>query len=114
MIPVADITPDYAYYTTAYHGKMNEDTFTASLSDAVYEVESRIWDKADISPYLDRCKMAVCAIAEAVGNSSSRLRSFTSGKTSESYDAPPFSMSAEAAVKRYLGNTGILRGGKWL
>jgi hypothetical protein len=110
-----DITPDYSFYATVYRGHhLDEQGFAAPLCDAAAEVEARIWPGAVLTQeHIMRAKMAVCSIAEAIAGVS-RLRSYTSGKTSEHFDAPPFSMTAEAAVRRYLGNTGVLKFGRWL
>jgi hypothetical protein len=109
-----DITPDYAFYRDEYHGRMPALDFEAALADSVAEVASRIWRRADLAPHLDSCKMAVCAVAEAVGNPERRVRSYTAGKVSETFSAAPFSLKAEAAVKRYLSGKGVLKGGQWL
>jgi hypothetical protein len=111
-----DITPDFTFYEDVYHGRgLDAETFASVLMDSVAEVESRLMYGAVLDEDIaKRCKMAVCAIAEAAGNPDSRLRSYTAGKTSQTFSAPPFSMRAEAAVRRYLSNTGVLKGGRWL
>ncbi|MCL2504419.1 MAG: hypothetical protein FWE94_07510 [Coriobacteriia bacterium] len=115
MFSAEDITPDYEFYIDGYHGRMDEPTFEQSVVDATYEVESRLWLGATLTDsQAQRCKLAVCAIADAVGNAAARLRSYTAGKVSETFEAPPFSLSAEAACKRYLANTGLLKKGRWL
>ena len=115
MTRTGDITPDFAFYEGIYKGhRLDEQGFDELLSDAVAEVECRIRPDAVLSDEnRQRAKMAVCSIVEAASGAS-RLHSYTSGKTSEAFDAPPFSMSAEAAVKRYLGSSGVLKWGRWL
>ena len=113
MIGTIDISPSYEFYATEYHGHMDIDTFEEALPDALVEVEGRIWPKADIESSLISCKMAVCAVAELLGDPNKRVTSYTVGRVSETRTLP-FSMTSEAAIKRYLGHTHILRGGQWL
>ncbi len=108
------IEPDYAFYTTSYHGTMDEASFMAALSDAVAEVSYAVWPGANLSPYETRVKMAVCAVADAVGNPERRRTSYTAGKVSESYGDAGFSLTAEAGIRRWLSGIGILKWGRWL
>lgn len=107
------IEPDYAYYTSTYHGTMGETEFLAQVPDALAEVSYYIWPHSDLMPYKDRIKMAVCAVADAAGNPERRRTSYSAGEVSESYTAG-FSLTAEAAVKRWLAGTNLLKRGKWL
>ena len=116
MRSLDDITPDYSFYKETYRGKrLEHDAFDEALIDSVAEVDSRIREGADLdADTTERAKMAVCSICEAVADASTRIRSLSVGKTSETYDAPPYSMSAAATVRRYLGTSGVLKGGQWV
>lgn len=106
--------PDYAFYSGTYHGTMTEAAFTSALADATAEVGYAIYDRADLEPVADRVRMAICSVADAVGNSERRQTSYKAGDVSESYTTAGFSLTAEAAIKRWLGGTGVLKWGKWL
>lgn len=112
-----DITPDYGFYTDEYHGHMAEEEFESSLPDALEDVEWRIWPGADVSgeSLLRKCRMAVCAVCELVGNPERSRTSYHAGDVSETFgEAAPFSLRSEAVVNRYLGNSGVLKRGRWL
>jgi ribosomal protein S12 methylthiotransferase accessory factor YcaO len=110
---ITDITPDYVFYAEKYHGRAAEEDFTAALTDAVYEVSARLRDDVVLDEDTsERAKFAVCAIVDALARPA--RTAYTAGKTSETFTAPPFSLSAEAAVKRYLGGLRVLKGGRWL
>lgn len=115
VFDLEDIAPTYEFYTDTYHGHMNKETFVSSLSDALAEVEYYIWPLADIEPHVSRIQKAVCAVAEIIGNPEKLLTSYTAGEVREEFDkGAGYSLSAEAAVRRYLANTGILKRGRWL
>lgn len=115
MVNLTDIAPDHEFYSTTYHGRMKSKVFDASLSDAVAEVEYYIWPHADIEPHTDRIKMAICAVAEIIGNPSKTRTSYTAGEVREEFaNGAGYSLTAEAAVRRYLAGTGILKRGRWL
>jgi len=112
-----DIAPSYAFYTDEYHGHMSEEDFESALPDALADVEWRIWPGADVSgaSLLAKCRMAVCAVVELVGNPDRTRTSYHAGDVSETFGAAaPFSLRSEAVVRRYLGNAGILKEGRWL
>lgn len=115
MIRNVDIEPDYAFYTDTYHGRMAEADFESALPDALAEVERRVYEPraATLAEHVDAAKMAVCAVAELIGDPSRRRKSYSAGKVSETFEAP-FSMTAEAAVARYLGRYDVLKHGRWL
>lgn len=108
------IEPDYAFYTTSYHGTMDEASFMAALSDAVAEVSYAVWPRADLSPHEESVKLAICSAADAIGNPERRRKSYTAGKVSESYGDAGFSLTVEAGIRRWLSGTGILKWGRWL
>lgn len=114
MIDLVDIAPDFEFYSSEYHGKMEQDTFDGVLSDAVAEVEYYIWPKADVEAHEKRIKMAICAVADVIGCPEKRRTSYTAGEVREEFSGAGYSLSAEAAVRRYLANTGILKKGQWL
>ena len=111
-----DIAPDFAFYQKVYRGKkLDTAGFEASLTDSIAEVEFRLRPGITLADdVIVRAKMAVCSICEAISDTQSRLRSYTAGKTSETFDAPPYSLTAEAAVKRYLSGCNVLKGGSWV
>lgn len=111
---LGNIEPDYQFYTDKYHGTMDEVTFMAALSDALAEVSYAVWPEADLGPYEQRVKMAVCAVADAIGNLEKRRTSYTASKVSESYGDAGFSLTAEAGIRRWLAGTGILKWGRWI
>lgn len=115
MVAGTDIKPDYEFYTGTYHGQMAEADFTSVLPDALAEVEDRLWPPAvnSIAAHVADCKMAVCAVAELIGNPAKRRTSYSAGKVSESFEMP-FSLTAEAAIVRYLGRFHVLARGAWL
>lgn len=108
------IEPDYAYYSDAYHGTLGEAAFAAALPDALAEVSYAVWPHADLAPCEERVKMAVCSVADAIGNPERRRTSYRASDVSESYDGPGFSLTAEAAIRRWLGGLGVLKRGRWL
>ncbi len=110
----ADITPDYAYYTDEYHGTMDEVSFMGALSDAVAEVGYALWPQADLTTHGDKVKHAICGVADAIANPEKRRRSYSAGKVREEYSDAGFSLTAEAAIRRYLAGTGVLKYGQWL
>lgn len=114
IIDLDDIAPDYEFYSDTYHGHMDKEDFESSLSDACAEVEYYIWPYADIEACEKRVKMAICAVADVIGNPEMRTRSYKAGEVSEEYGSAGYSLTAEAAVRRYLANTGILKRGHWL
>lgn len=115
MVDLTDIAPDYEFYSDTYHGKMKRAAFEAALSDALAEVEYYIWPLADIEPHESRIKKAVCAVAEIIGNPAKTRQSYTAGEVREEFAVGAgYSITAEAAVRRYLAGTGILKRGRWL
>ena len=102
IIDLDDIAPDYEFYSNTYHGHMGKEDFESSLPDACAEVEYYIWPYADIESCETRVKMAICAVADV-----------TAGEVREEFSAG-YSITAEAAVRRYLANTGVLKRGRWL
>ncbi len=113
IIDLDDIAPDYEFYSDTYHGHMDKEGFESSLSDACAEVEYYIWPYADIEACEKRVKMAICAVADIIGNPKKTRTSYTAGEVREEFSAG-YSITAEAAVRRYLANTGVLKRGRWL
>ena len=112
---VDSIAPDFAFYTERYHGTMSEQQFVVSIEDATAEVAYALYERANLEPVADRVRMAICAVADAVGNPERRAQtSYKAGDVSESFSDPGFSLTAEAAIKRWLGGTGVLKWGQWL
>lgn len=114
IINLDDIAPDYEFYSNQYHGHMDRDDFEASLSDATAEVEYYIWPYADIEGCTKRIQMAICAVTDVIGNPDKRTVSYTAGEVREEFGGAGYSLTAEAAVRRYLANTGVLKRGRWL
>lgn len=117
MIDLAPIAPDYEYYTDIYHGKMKQDAFGSSLVDAVAEVECYVRSNAtdaELEACALRIKNAICAVCDVMGNSDLRVTEYTAGEVRESYGSAGYSLTAEAAVRRYLAGTGLLKRGTWL
>ena len=108
------IEPDYGYYSETYRGTMGEDAFAGALPDALAEVSYAVWPGADLDPIEERVKMAVCSVADAIGNPERRRTSYKAGDVSECYGDAGFSLSAEAGIRRWLGGTGALKRGRWL
>lgn len=111
---VAGIAPDYDWYVANYHGSMDEAAFGAALMDAVAEVGYAVAPRADLAPHEAEVKMAVCSVADAIGNPEKRRTSYTAGKVSEAYGDPGYSLTAEAAIRRWLAGTGLLKRGRWI
>lgn len=109
-----DYTPDFAFYRDTYHGTMDEAAFVSALADATAEVGYAVYERANLEPVADRVRLAICSVADAVGNSERRQTSYKAGDVSESFSTAGFSLTAEAAIKRWLGGTGVLKWGKWL
>lgn len=108
------IAPDYGYYKDTYHGSMGEAAFTAALSDALAEVSYAVWPRADLAAHAERVKMAICSVADAIGNPERRVTSYTAGKVRQDFGNAGFSLTAEAGIRRWLGGTGVLKRGRWL
>ncbi len=109
-----DIEPDYGYYKSACHGTMGEAAFAAALPDALAEVAYAVRPSADLASIEERVKMAVCSVADAIGNPERRRTSDRASEVSESYGDAGFALTAEAAIRRWLGGTGALKRGRWL
>lgn len=115
MPGVFDIDVDYeTHYVGEYHGTMGQDDFDAALPDAQAEVDDAVWPYADLAPHEAKVRMAVCAVADLAGNPERRIKSYTAGKVREEYGTAGYSLTAAAAIKRWLGNTGVLKRGRWL
>ncbi len=117
MIDLAPIAPDYEYYANAYHGKMKQDAFESCFLDAVAEVECYIRSNAtdvELEACAPRVKNAICAVCDVMGNAELRVTEYTAGEVRESYGTAGYSLTAEAAVRRYLASTGLLKRGTWL
>lgn len=108
------IAPDWGYYSGVYHGSMGEAAFDAALPDALAEVSWAVWPGADLGPVENRVKMAVCSVADAIGNPERRRTSYRASDVSESYGDAGFALTAEAAIRRWLAGTGVLKRGRWL
>lgn len=108
------IEPDYKFYGSNYHGTMDEAAFTAALSDALAEVSYAVRADINLAPHEARVKMAVCAVSDAIGNQEKLRSSYKAGDVSENFRRPGYSLSAEAAIRRWLAGTGILKRGRWL
>lgn len=113
IVDLDDIAPDYEFYSNTYHGHMGEEDFESSLPDACAEVEYYIWPYADIEACEKRVKMAICAVADVIGDPKKTRTAYTAGEVREEFSAG-YSITAEAAVRRYLANTGVLKRGRWL
>lgn len=115
MLKLFDIEVDYEKdYVKDYHGTMSEATFESSLLDAQAEVDYAIWPGADLTEHECNVKMAICAVADIIGNPKIRRKSYTAGKVSESFSTAGFALTSSAAIKRWLGNTNVLKHGRWL
>lgn len=117
MIDLAPIAPDFEYYTDTYHGKMKQAVFESCLIDAVAEVECYVRSNAtdtELEACETRIKNAICAVCDVMGNSELRITEYTAGEVRESYGSAGYSLTAEAAVRRYLAGTGLLKRGTWL
>ena len=110
---LGDIAPDFEFYSSVYHGTMGEAAFATALPDAIAEVSYAVWPRADFAPHEARIKSAVCAVADCIGNSDRNRTSYRAGDVSESYN-PGFSLTAEASIRRWLANTGLLKHGRWI
>lgn len=108
------IEPDHAYYSDEYRGPLESAEFYSALPDAIAEVSAAVWPGADLAAIEDRVKMAVCAVVDAIGNVESRVTSYKAGDVSQSYGSAGFSLTSEAAIRRWLGGTGSLKRGRWL
>lgn len=110
------IAIDYAYYTDVYGGdSIPAEAFRARCRDAAAYVDDltlgRITDALP-GAVLDKCRMAVCAVAEAYQRETQggEVASETAGKWSRTFatsGTTPAQRRREAAA-RYLGATGLL------
>ena len=111
------IEPDFEFYSKSYRGRMGQAEFEAALPDALAEVDWAVWPGADLSPFEDRVKMAVCSVADAaasaLGGSGPRT-SYTADDVSESFGDPGFALTAEAGIRRWLAHAGVLKRGRWV
>jgi len=115
MLRVPDIEVDYDKdYVGVYHGTMGKDDFVSSLPDAQAEVDYAVWPGVDLTPYEEKVKMAICSVADLVGNPQRRRKSYSAGKVSETFASAGYLLTAEAAIRRWLGNMGVLKRGRWL
>lgn len=108
------IAPTHRYYADVYRGPLEAPEFDRALPDALAEVASAVSPEADLASIEDRVLHAVCAVVDAVGDVDRRVTSYKAGDVSESYGTPGFALTAEAAIRRWLGGTGALKRGRWL
>lgn len=114
---LTDIVPAYSFYTDTYHGRMSEEDFLASLSDATAEVDWALYQGADLEPYADSVRLAICAVADLIGDGEKRMTSYSASEVSQTFATGAeagFALTSTAAIKRYLGRSGVLKWGKWL
>lgn len=115
LITLFDIDVEYTeFYVKEYHGTMGEAAFDSVLPDAMAEVDCAVWPYVDLTPYEYKVKMAICAVADIMGNPKLRRKSYSAGKVSETLGNAGFSLTSTAAIKRWLGNTGVLKKGRWI
>lgn len=115
MPTVFDIEVKYEDdYSKAYHGQMGKEDFESALPDAQAEVNDAVWSGANLSTCEKQIKMALCAVADIIGNPDKRLKSYSAGKVREEYGSAGYSLTTAAAIRRWLSGTGVLKRGKWL